>query len=124
MLTAVVLFIFATAQPKGFAVTLILGVIVSMFTAVLFTRAILGVLAGFAFFNRPSLMGVVAVPDPGGKGRAGEHRSRAGRRAAARTGATAEPATEGASAGSDSAPAGRPAQPRRKSTSAKRKKRR
>ena len=58
MLTALVLFVFATAQPRGFAVTLILGVVVSMFTAVLFTRAMLGVLAGFAFFNRPSLMGV------------------------------------------------------------------
>jgi hypothetical protein len=55
-----VLFFFATAQPKGFAVTLILGVLVSMLTAVLFTRAMLGVLAGFTFFNRPSLMGVSA----------------------------------------------------------------
>jgi len=60
MLTALVLFFFATAQPKGFAVTLILGVLVSMLTAVLFTRAMLGVLAGFTFFNRPSLMGVSA----------------------------------------------------------------
>ena len=60
MLTALVLFFFATAQPKGFAFTLILGVLVSMLTAVLFTRAMLGVLAGFAFFNRPSLMGVKA----------------------------------------------------------------
>ena len=60
ILTALVLFFFATAQPKGFALTLILGVLVSMLTAVLFTRAMLGVLAGFAFFNRPSLMGVKA----------------------------------------------------------------
>ena len=58
MLTAVVLFLFATAGPKGFAFTLIVGVIVSMLTAVLFTRAMLGVLAGFAFFNKPSFMGV------------------------------------------------------------------
>jgi len=58
MLTALVLFFFATAQPKGFALTLILGVLVSMLTAVLFTRAMLGVLAGFAFFNQPTLMGV------------------------------------------------------------------
>jgi len=60
ILTALVLFFFATAQPKGFALTLILGVLVSMLTAVLFTRAMLSVLAGFAFFNRPSLMGVKA----------------------------------------------------------------
>lgn len=58
LLTAVVLFEFATAQPKGFAFTLILGVLVSMFTAVLATRAMLGLLADFAFFNRPALMGV------------------------------------------------------------------
>jgi len=58
MLTAAVLFVFATAQPKGFALTLILGVLVSMLTAVLFTRAMLGVLAGFAFFSRPAFMGV------------------------------------------------------------------
>jgi preprotein translocase subunit SecD len=58
MLTALVLFIFATAQPKGFALTLIIGVLVSMLTAVLFTRAMLGVLAGFSFFNRPAFMGV------------------------------------------------------------------
>ncbi len=60
MLTAAVIFVFATASPKGFALTLILGVLVSMLTAVLFTRAMLGVLAGFAFFNRPSFMGVRA----------------------------------------------------------------
>jgi protein-export membrane protein SecD len=58
LLTAVVLFEFATAQPKGFAFTLILGVLVSMFTAVLATRAMLGLLSGFAFFNRPAVMGV------------------------------------------------------------------
>ncbi len=58
MLTAAVIFVFATAQPKGFALTLILGVLVSMLTAVLFTRAMLGVLAGFAFFSKPAFMGV------------------------------------------------------------------
>ena len=60
VLTALVLFLFATAGPKGFAFTLIIGVLVSMLTAVLFTRAMLGVLAGFAFFNKPSFMGVKA----------------------------------------------------------------
>jgi len=61
ILTALVLFFFATAQPKGFALTLILGTLVSMLTAVLFTRALLGVLASFAFFDRPALMGVPAA---------------------------------------------------------------
>ena len=55
------IFEFATAQPKGFAFTLILGVLVSMFTAVVATRALLGLLSDFAFFNRPSFMGVRAA---------------------------------------------------------------
>ena len=58
LLTAAVIFEFATAQPKGFAFTLMLGVVVSMFTAVVATRALLGLLADFAFFDRPSFMGV------------------------------------------------------------------
>jgi len=58
LLTAIVLFEFATAQPKGFAFTLILGVLVSMFTAVLATRAMLGLLSDFEFFNRAEFMGV------------------------------------------------------------------
>ena len=61
LLTAAVLFEFATAQPKGFAFTLILGVLVSMFTAVVATRALLGLLSDFAFFNRPAFMGVKAA---------------------------------------------------------------
>ena len=124
MLTAVVLFIFATAQPKGFAVTLILGVIVSMFTAVLFTRAILGVLAGFAFFNRPSLMGVSPSQIQAAKAAQARIAAREGTTRGRKNGTTAAPVAEGASAGGDPAPAGRPAQPRRKSTSGKRKKRR
>ena len=80
VLTAAVLFVFASASPKGFALTLILGVLVSMLTAVLFTRAMLGVLAGFPAFNKPSLMGVkssqVAAPEPE-KGAAASRRRRA-----------------------------------------------
>jgi len=121
LLTAVVLFVFATAQPKGFAVTLILGVIVSMFTAVLFTRAILGVLAGFTFFNRPSLMGV--KPSHMRQAMADQERTARGTSTRRRAGGVAEPAAEAASAAADPAPVTRPAGPRRKSTG-KRKKRR
>jgi protein-export membrane protein SecD len=60
LLTAAVIFEFATAQPKGFAFTLMLGVLVSMFTAVVATRAMLGLLSDFAFFNRAEFMGVHA----------------------------------------------------------------
>ena len=121
LLTAVVLFVFATAQPKGFAVTLILGVIVSMFTAVLFTRAILGVLAGFAFFNRPSLMGV--KPSHMRQAMADQERTARGTSTRRRAGGVAEPPAEAASAAADPAPVTRPAGPRRTSTG-KRKKRR
>ena len=86
LLTAVVLFEFATAQPKGFAFTLILGVLVSMFTAVLATRAMLGLLSDYAFFNRPQLLGVrsgdIRSEAPAGVGAVERRRARA-RRAAA-----------------------------------------
>jgi protein-export membrane protein SecD len=57
LLTAVVLFYFATAQPKGFALTLIIGTVVSLFTAVLATRAMLGLLSDFSWFNKAEFMG-------------------------------------------------------------------
>ena len=60
ILTALVLFYFATAQPKGFALTLMIGTVVSLFTAVLATRAMLGLLGNFAFFDKAEFMGVHA----------------------------------------------------------------
>jgi SecD/SecF fusion protein len=42
--TAIIVFMFATAGPKGFAFTLGVGVLISLFTAVVATRAIFGVL--------------------------------------------------------------------------------
>jgi protein-export membrane protein SecD len=57
ILTALVLFYFATAQPKGFALTLMIGTVVSLFTAVLATRAMLGLLSNFSFFNKAEFMG-------------------------------------------------------------------
>ncbi len=132
MLTALVLFFFATAQPKGFALTLIIGVLVSMLTAVLFTRAMLGVLAGFAFFNKPSLMGVKAGQVDIETAVMGDSRSSASRRR--RTAGAQQPATEGApAAAADTAPGGGASSStsgggttggRRTSTSRKRKKRR
>ena len=104
MLTALVLFLFATAGPKGFAFTLIIGVLVSMLTAVLFTRAMLGVLAGFAFFNRPSFMGVKAgqvdiETAVMGDTRAAASRKRRGGAAAESGEATPAPTSEPATAG-------------------------
>ncbi len=125
MLTAAVLFIFASAQPKGFALTLILGVLVSMITAVLFTRAMLGVLAGFAFFSRPAFMGVhdnqIEVAPPAAANRSGAAR----RKAATVAGGNGSPG-DAAAAAEAVVPVrpGRPPAGRRTSTSRKKRKRR
>ncbi len=116
MLTAAVLFVFASAQPKGFALTLILGTAVSMLTAVLFTRAMLGMLAGLPFFNRPAFVGVKddqieAVAGVSGGRQSGQAP------AAAAAAAAAKPA------GRPKAAAGRTSG-RRRTTSSRKKKRR
>ena len=56
-ITALVLFAVATAQVKGFALMLLIGTVISLITAVGATRAMLGLLAGFAWFNKPRFMG-------------------------------------------------------------------
>jgi SecD/SecF fusion protein len=57
IMVAFILFVLATAGVKGFALTLGLGVIVSLFTAVLATQAILGTMAKSGFINKPSALG-------------------------------------------------------------------
>ena len=57
LITAGVLFMAGTGSVRGFAFTLAVGVLVSMFTAVLATRAMLGVLSGFRWFHNAALMG-------------------------------------------------------------------
>src|SRR5213078_2078430 len=56
-ITALILFGFATAGVKGFALMLLIGTIISLLTAVAATRAMLGLLAGFRWFDRPGFMG-------------------------------------------------------------------
>ena len=56
-ITAFVLFAAATAQVKGFALLLLLGTVTSLVTAVVATRAMLGLLAGFRWFDNPRFMG-------------------------------------------------------------------
>ena len=56
-LTAVVLFVLATAGVKGFALMLLLGTAMSIVTAVFATRAMLALLAGFRWFSSPKFMG-------------------------------------------------------------------
>jgi protein-export membrane protein SecD len=123
LLTAAVIFEFATAQPKGFAFTLMLGVLVSMFTAVVATRAMLGLLSDFAFFNRAEFMGVhasdiEAAVDNGGSGRASRQRTAASDRRAGAVLSAGD--TAGITRGGDSPTRG-PAK-RRPSTARKKKK--
>jgi SecD/SecF fusion protein len=56
-ITAAVLFLVATAGVKGFALMLLLGTGISLITAVAGTRAMLGLLSNFRWFNNPSFMG-------------------------------------------------------------------
>ena len=56
-ITALVLFLIAVASVKGFALMLLIGTIISLLTAVAATRAMLGLLAGFKWFENPRFMG-------------------------------------------------------------------
>src|SRR5262249_10857774 len=56
-ITALILFAVATAQVKGFALMLLIGTVISLVTAVAATRAMLGLLAGFRWFDNARFMG-------------------------------------------------------------------
>ncbi len=56
-ITALILFGVATAGVKGFALMLLIGTVISLLTAVAATRAMLGLLAGFRWFENPTLHG-------------------------------------------------------------------
>lgn len=56
-ITAFVLFAVATASVKGFALMLLIGTAISMLTAVLFTRALLTLVAGFTWIDNLAVMG-------------------------------------------------------------------
>jgi len=57
IMVAFILFVLATSGVKGFALTLGLGVIVSLFTAVLATQAILGTMGKSRLIASPSALG-------------------------------------------------------------------
>jgi SecD/SecF fusion protein len=59
-ITALILFAVATGGVRGFAFMLLLGTAISIFTAVFATRALLGLLAGFRWFDNPRFMGASA----------------------------------------------------------------
>ncbi len=58
LITAFILFALSSGSVQGFAVLLALGVILSMFTAISVTRALLGVISGRGFHLSAAMMGV------------------------------------------------------------------
>jgi SecD/SecF fusion protein len=56
-ITALILFLIAVASVKGFALMLLVGTVISLLTAVAATRAMLGLLSGFRWFQNPRFMG-------------------------------------------------------------------
>ncbi|MCW3041076.1 MAG: secD [Solirubrobacterales bacterium] len=61
-MTAFILFVLATAGVKGFALVLGIGTLVSLFTAVLLTQAILALLSKTKLLNAKSALGVSDAP--------------------------------------------------------------
>jgi len=57
VITAMVIFLIAVADVKGFALMLLIGTMISLLTAVAATRAMLGLLSGFRWFDNPRFMG-------------------------------------------------------------------
>ncbi len=57
LITAAILILVATSSVKGFAIMLFIGVCASIFTAVVFTRAMLNLLAGFSFMSSSRVLG-------------------------------------------------------------------
>jgi preprotein translocase subunit SecD len=58
LITAIILFALSSGSVRGFAVLLSIGVILSMFTAIVVTRALLGVISTRGFHLSPAMMGV------------------------------------------------------------------
>jgi SecD/SecF fusion protein len=57
VITALIVFLIAVADVKGFALMLLIGTVISLLTAVVATRAMLGLLSGFRWFDSPRFMG-------------------------------------------------------------------
>ncbi len=64
-MTAFILFALATAEVKGFAFTLGIGVLVSLFTAVLATQAALGAMSRSRLVTHPAALGAAASAKAG-----------------------------------------------------------
>ena len=63
LITAGVLYAAATSSVKGFALMLLIGVVTSIFTAVVATRAMLGALSGLPFMTSRWVLGSIGTGD-------------------------------------------------------------
>lgn len=63
ILTAVILFAIGTDQVKGFAVTIILGIITSLFSAIFFTRTVFETLYARRWINKLSMVKFMERPN-------------------------------------------------------------
>jgi SecD/SecF fusion protein len=64
VISAVIIFLVATSGVRGFALMLLIGTALSLVTAVFATRAILGLLARFTWFDNPAFMGASSEQIP------------------------------------------------------------
>jgi SecD/SecF fusion protein len=64
VISAVIIFLVATSGVRGFALMLLIGTALSLITAVFATRAILGLLARFRWFDNPAFMGASSEQIP------------------------------------------------------------
>lgn len=58
IIAAVVLYLFGSGPVKGFALTLMMGIVLSLFTAIVFTKFLMKLAVGMGILNKPSLFGV------------------------------------------------------------------
>ena len=61
LITASILYLFGSSTIQGFALVLIIGVLVSMFTAITVTRTILRIVVAQGWAGRAGLYGVSAA---------------------------------------------------------------
>ena len=63
IIVALVLYYFGSGEVQGFALTLLIGVLISMFTAIIITRFFMNLAVDSILFNKPSMFGRIKRRD-------------------------------------------------------------
>ena len=63
IIVALVLYYFGSGEGQGFALTLLIGVLISMFTAIIITRFFMNLAVDSKLFNKPSMFGRIKRRD-------------------------------------------------------------